>query len=63
VHRELEAARAREFAAKERFNRVLRAIVSSPPAIAAATMGARIMPNALRAVIARAGDTAIARRR
>jgi flavin-dependent dehydrogenase len=56
VHARLDLARRHEFAAKWRFNRVLRAIVGSPSAIAAAAVGARIAPAALRAVIAHAGD-------
>jgi flavin-dependent dehydrogenase len=62
VHADLAAARARAFGGKQRFNRTLRVIVSSPRAIAAAAVGARIAPVALRAIIARAGDCAIARR-
>jgi len=56
VHARLDTARRREFAAKWRFNRMLRAIVGSPSAIAAAAVGVRIAPAALRAVIAHAGD-------
>jgi flavin-dependent dehydrogenase len=56
------AARQREFAAKWRFNRLLRAIVASRGAVAAAGLGARIAPAAVRAIIARAGDCDAARR-
>jgi flavin-dependent dehydrogenase len=56
VHARLAAARARAFAGKWRFNRALRMIVTSPPAIDAAALAARIVPGALRAIIARAGD-------
>jgi flavin-dependent dehydrogenase len=52
----LASARCREFGGKWRFNRALRALVSSPRAIGAAARGARLVPGALRAVIARAGD-------
>jgi flavin-dependent dehydrogenase len=56
VHARLAAARARDFAGKWRFNRALRVLVASPPAIAAAALAARVAPSVLRAVIARAGD-------
>lgn len=56
IHARLASARRREFAAKWRFNRALRAIVASPRAIDAAGFGARFAPGVLRAVIARAGD-------
>jgi flavin-dependent dehydrogenase len=61
VHGRLDAALQREFAAKQRFNRMLRALVASPRAVAAATVGARLAPAALRALIARAGDCDLAR--
>jgi flavin-dependent dehydrogenase len=60
VQASLAAARARAFAGKWRFNRVLRALVASPRAIAAAAIGARLAPFALRAVITRAGDCDLA---
>jgi flavin-dependent dehydrogenase len=53
---QLAADRRREFGGKWRFNRVLRALVSSPGAVDVAARGARFAPGALRAVIARAGD-------
>ena len=56
VHRRLAAARAREFSAKWRFNRALRALVESPRAVQAAALGARLAPALLRAAIAFAGD-------
>jgi len=56
VHAQHAAARRRDFGGKWRFNRALRALVASPRALAAATLGARLAPAALRAVIARAGD-------
>jgi menaquinone-9 beta-reductase len=56
IHPQLAAARAREFAGKWRFNRALRALVASPGAVDAATLGARIAPAVFRAAIAHAGD-------
>ena len=41
-------------------DRALRAIVASPRAVDAATMAARVAPAVLRAVIATAGDCAVA---
>jgi flavin-dependent dehydrogenase len=60
VHARLRAARRRDFAAKQRFNRALRALVSSPRAVTAAARAARVAPFALRAVIAHAGDCHLA---
>jgi flavin-dependent dehydrogenase len=60
VHTRLAANRRREFGGKWRFNRALRAIVASPRAIDAATMAARVAPAVVRAVIATAGDCAVA---
>jgi flavin-dependent dehydrogenase len=56
AHARLAAARRREFANKWRFNRALRALVGSPRALDAATIGARVAPAVFRAVIAHAGD-------
>ncbi len=56
VHADLAAERRRAFGGKWRFNRGLRAMVSSPLAIDAAALGARIAPPLLRALISRAGD-------
>jgi flavin-dependent dehydrogenase len=56
AHARLAAARQREFAGKWRFNRALRALVGSPRALDAATLGARVAPAVFRAVIAHAGD-------
>jgi flavin-dependent dehydrogenase len=56
VHERLTAQRHAEFAAKWRFNRMLRALVTSPAAIAAASAGARVAPSALHAAIDYAGD-------
>jgi flavin-dependent dehydrogenase len=56
VHARLAADRRRAFAGKWRFNRAIRALVSSPRSIGAAAFAARLAPGVLRAVIARAGD-------
>lgn len=56
VHQRYRAARRREFAAKWRFNRLLRSLVATPAAIAPAAHAARIAPGILRAVIRKAGD-------
>ena len=56
VHARLAGDRRRAFASKWRFNRALRALVSSPRAIDLAAIATRIAPGILRAVIARAGD-------
>ena len=56
AHARLAAARRREFTGKWRFNRALRALVGSPRALEAATLGARVAPKVFRAVIAHAGD-------
>src|SRR5204862_7321870 len=60
VHRRLAERRRAEFAGKWRFNRVLRALVGSPRAVEAATLGASIAPGVLRAMIAHAGDCSVA---
>ena len=54
--RSARRARRREFAAKWRFNRALRALVGSPLAFARGPAGARLAPPIVRAVIPRAGD-------
>jgi flavin-dependent dehydrogenase len=56
VHAYLMAERRDAFGGKWRFNRGLRALVASPFAVSAASLGARIAPPVLKAVIARAGD-------
>jgi flavin-dependent dehydrogenase len=56
IHEALASERAAAFAPKWRFNRALRALVSSPRAVAAAGMAARLAPAALRAIVAHAGD-------
>jgi flavin-dependent dehydrogenase len=60
AHARLADARAQAFAAKYRFNRTLRGLVGSPRALQTATLAARLMPSALRAIIARAGDCDLA---
>ena len=56
VHARLAARRRREFGAKWRFNRAVRALVASPRAVDAAALSASIAPSLLRAMIAYAGD-------
>jgi flavin-dependent dehydrogenase len=56
AHVRLRAARAAEFRAKWRFNRALRALVSSPAAVRAAARGAAIAPALLRRAVRYAGD-------
>jgi flavin-dependent dehydrogenase len=56
AHVRLAAARQREFAAKWRFNRALRSLVSSPLAIRAAAVSARWAPQWLHQTIRYAGD-------
>ena len=56
VHDGLAFQRRATFAGKWRFNRTLRAIVASPPAVAVAAAGARVAPAVLRQAIAYAGD-------
>jgi flavin-dependent dehydrogenase len=56
VHERLACARRREFGSKWRFNRALRALVSSPLALHAAAAASRSFPFAVRAIITRAGD-------
>jgi menaquinone-9 beta-reductase len=56
VHARLAGDRRRAFASKWRFNRALRALVSSARAIDTAAVATRLAPGILRAVIARAGD-------
>jgi flavin-dependent dehydrogenase len=60
VHASLAADRRRAFGSKWRFNRSLRAIVSSPTAVSAAALGARFAPSVLKAVVSRAGDCSAA---
>ncbi len=56
VHARLAQTRQKEFSAKWKFNRLLRAIVDSPTAVRAATGCARLAPAFIRALVVRAGD-------
>ena len=56
VHARLRAARQLEFASKWRFNRTLRALVSSSVGVRAASAGARFAPGIVRKLIVQAGD-------
>lgn len=56
AHLRLQDARRRAFAAKWRFNRTLRALVSSPSAMSAASLSATLAPGLLRHVIRYAAD-------
>ena len=56
AHMKLFEARRREFAAKWRFNRTMRWIVTYPAAIRAAGYSAAILPHVLRHAIRYAGD-------
>jgi len=60
AHLRLGAARQREFRAKWRFNRSLRALAGSPRAVRAAGLFASLSPSALRHVIGYAGDAGLA---
>jgi menaquinone-9 beta-reductase len=60
AYAELERSRQEEFSAKERFNRVLRALVASPAAVRVASVGARLAPSIVRQVMAHAGDCRLA---
>lgn len=60
AHVRLDRARRREFATKWRFNRVLRALASSPSAVRAAGLGASLAPPMLAHVISYAGDVQFA---
>ena len=61
VHHELNRRRQREFAAKWRFNRVLRALVSSPAAVRVGETVASFAPSVLNTVVRHAGDCRLAR--
>ena len=56
VHARLARERRREFAAKWRFNRTLRTLVSFPAAVRVGEAVALVAPSVLRAVVGRAGD-------
>jgi flavin-dependent dehydrogenase len=61
VHERLADQRRREFAAKWRFNRTLRTVVSSPMALRVGEAVALVAPLALRAIVRRAGDCDVGR--
>jgi flavin-dependent dehydrogenase len=52
----LTSARSHEFSRKWRFNRALRALVGSPLAIRAASLGAAFAPRWLQRAVCYAGD-------
>ena len=54
----LASARARELGGKMRFNRFVRRLVDSTWAINAASIGARVVPSAVRSAVRYAGDAA-----
>jgi flavin-dependent dehydrogenase len=56
VQADLARARRDEFAGKWRFNRAVRALAASPPAVAVASAGASLAPDVLRRAMAYAGD-------
>jgi flavin-dependent dehydrogenase len=60
VHASLGRDRAREFGMKWRFNRLLRGLVGSPLGVRGATLGGRVAPAAVRALVRMAGDCAAA---
>jgi flavin-dependent dehydrogenase len=60
VHTRLAGERRREFGAKWRFNRALRGAVSSHPLLDSASLGARLAPWLVRAIIRYAGDCGLA---
>ena len=60
MERRLTALRRREFAAKWRFDRALRALVASPAAVRVAGAGARLAPTVLARMIRYAGDVSAA---
>lgn len=60
VHASLEAARRQEFQGKWRFNRVLRGLVASPAGVRGATIGGRVAPALVRALIRHASDCHLA---
>jgi flavin-dependent dehydrogenase len=62
VHERLMGARRRDFSAKWRFNRALRATVASPAAVRAGALAARLWPGVLRRIISTAGDCSMATR-
>ncbi len=62
VHDWLTAARRREFAGKWRMNVALRSLVGSRAGVAGATLGARVAPSVLRALVTYASDCRVTAR-
>ena len=60
VHASLEAVRQQEFQGKWRFNRILRGLVSSTAGVRGATLGGRVAPGIVRALIRHASDCHLA---
>ena len=60
VHARLAGNRRREFSAKWRFNRALRATVASPVAVRAGALTASLWPSLLQRIIGAAGDCGVA---
>jgi len=56
AHLDLAAKRRAAFAAKYRFNRVLRALVASPQGVSGAAVAARVLPSLFGGIIRYAGD-------
>lgn len=56
----LDALRRREFARKQRFNRLLRRLVAYPAAVGGASLAARLVPSLVRRLVCYAGDVNIA---
>jgi flavin-dependent dehydrogenase len=56
AHVELAARRRKAFQNKWRFNRTLRALVSSPASVTAAAVTARVLPSVFERMISYAGD-------
>jgi hypothetical protein len=52
----LDRARRAELGRKLRFNRLVRGLVSSPAAVDAASVAARLLPSVMRAAVRYAGD-------
>jgi menaquinone-9 beta-reductase len=60
VHADLQEVRRREFGSKWRFNRMLRTMVGSTLGVRGATIGGRVAPGAVRAIIRYASDCGLA---
>lgn len=60
VHASLEATRRQEFQGKWRFNRILRGLVGSTAGVRGATLGGRVAPGLVRALIRHASDCHLA---